>query len=83
MAQIQPVQPPDLRRQIGPFFGDIEMIEDLHMKALERKGYKWFRITREGRMSMIEAWKGQYPPDNPPDVPELQGKLPEGWRPGK
>lgn len=84
MAQIpRLLQPPDITRQIGPFFADAAQAEEnKHMMAMRRMGFKWFRITREGRMSMIEGWKGASPPDNPTDVPELRGKLPYGWQAG-
>lgn len=85
MGQIlkKPVEQPDITRQIGPFFGDFEALENMHVAALKKLGCKWFRITHEGRMSMIEGWKSERPPENMPDVPELRGKLPDGWRAGR
>jgi hypothetical protein len=75
--------PPEVVRQYGPFFGDMEIPQRLLMRKFELAGYRWVRVTTEGRMILVEGWSSEMPPDRLPLAPELQGKLPEGWRVGK
>ena len=83
MDQTLTVSPPEITRQYGPFFGDMEIPQRLLMRKFELAGYRWVRMTTEGRMILVEGWSTELPPGRVPPVPELQGKLPEGWRPGR
>ena len=78
--------PPDIVEQSGPYIGDAKMIDKIVARLgrrLVRRGYPWWRSTQEGRMILMEGWRGPQAPNQVPFAPELQGKLPEGWRVGR